>query len=67
MKKVLFAFAVITLLSCGGTSEGGNVDSTAVSDTVQVIDTAVVTVDSSSVPVDSVSLGGGTQDGSELK
>lgn len=67
MKKVLWIFAVVTLLSCGGSSEGGVVDSTAVSDTVQVLDTAVVTVDSSLVPVDSVSLGGGIQDGTELK
>jgi hypothetical protein len=67
MKKVLSIFAVVTLLSCGGSSEDGVVDSTAVSDTVQVIVTAVVTVDSSSVSVDSVTLGGGTQDGSEVK
>ena len=65
MKKALFVLSAFALLSCGGNqSTEVTTDSTLVDSTV-VVDTTVVSDTSETVEV--VGIGGGTQDGQEVK
>lgn len=61
MKKTIFAIAtVMALISCGGSNEEV-VTETPVADTVVVVDTAVVSEEAAD------EVGGGVQDGTEVK
>ncbi len=63
MKKTIFAIAVLTLISCGGSSESvPTTDSTVIVDSV-VVDSTLV----SDTTQDIQDVGGGIQDGSEIK
>jgi ABC-type glycerol-3-phosphate transport system substrate-binding protein len=61
MKKTIFAIAmVMALISCGGSEE-----STAASDSAFIVDS--ILAQDTAVVVDTVTVGGGIQDGTEVK
>jgi hypothetical protein len=61
MKKTIFAIAmVMALISCGGSEE-----STAASDSAFIVDS--ILAQDTAVVVDTVVVGGGIQDGTEVK